>query len=171
MSATIRTITTVVDETLTEAGRPVTPATRVAIALAVVANPWVRCGFVADLSPLADEVASELGKLLDERVRTALGAPVEAYGAAAIVGLDGELEHGCALLGALRDVPPSSVQKRAPAGATFDIPLTHVTDPALRSHQQSVEARLADAPRADEIIIGLAAATGGRPLARRVGSR
>jgi hypothetical protein len=59
-----------------------------------------------------------------------------------------------------------AVEKRAAAGSTFDIPLKHVTDATIRSHHQTVEARLADAPRADEIVVGLAAAAQGRPHAR-----
>jgi hypothetical protein len=58
------------------------------------------------------------------------------------------------------------VEKRAPAGCTIDIPLKHVTDATIRSHHQTVEVRIGDAPRADEIIIGLAAAAQGRPQAR-----
>ena len=66
---------------------------RVAIVLAVIENPWAGQGFVADLAPLIDEVAPELGELLSARCIEALGVPAEAYGKAGIVGLDGELEH------------------------------------------------------------------------------
>ena len=54
----------------------------------------------------------------------------------------------------------------APAGASFDIPLKHVTDYTIRSHHQSVTAYIPDAPRADELVIGLAAASRGRPQER-----
>src|SRR5699024_11326619 len=49
-----------------------------------------------------DEVAPELGKLLAPRVMEALGTPLEAYGKAAIVGLNGEIEHGSALIHTLK---------------------------------------------------------------------
>lgn len=177
MSTAIRSITTYVDETLTEGGRPVEPAARTAVVLAVLANPWAGQGFVAELGPTIDEVAPELGKLLSDRVVTALDAPVEAYGKAAIVGLDGEIEHGSGLIHTLkfgnyfRDAARAStllpaVEKRAPAGTVFDIPLKHVTDATIRSHHQSVEVRVPDAPRAEELIVGLAAAAQGRPQAR-----
>lgn len=173
----IRKITTIVEETLTEGGRPVDPAARVAVVLAVVENPWAGQGWVDDLAPGIDAAASDLGKLLAPRVVAELGQKVEAYGKAAIVGLDGEVEHGSALIHTLKfgdhfrraaDATTllPAVEKRAAAGATFDIPLKHVTDATTRSHHQTVEVRLADAPRADEIIIGLAAAAQGRPQAR-----
>jgi hypothetical protein len=177
VSATIRSIHTVVDEIHNEGGRPVEPAARVAVVLAIIENPWARQGFVQDLGPTIDAVAPHLGKLLSDRVVDALGAPVEAYGKAAIVGLDGEIEHGSGLIHTLkfgnhfRDAASATtllpaVEKRAAAGTVFDIPLKHVTDATIRSHHQTVEARVPDAPRADEIIIGLAAAAQGRPKAR-----
>lgn len=173
----LRKIITQVEEVFTEAGQPVDPAVRVAVVLAVIDNPWHGQGFVADLAPGINETAPELGALLAPVVIEALGAPVEAYGKAAIVGLDGEVEHGSGLIHTLkfgdffRDAAGAttllpSVEKVAPAGASFDIPLKHFTDSTIRSHHQSVEVRTSDAPRAGEIIIGLAAASSGRPKAR-----
>lgn len=173
----IRKIVTYVEETSTEGGRRVDPPARTAVVVAVVANPWAGQGFVDNLLPKIDEVAPELGALLAPRVAEALNAPIEAYGKAAIVGLDGEVEHGSALIHTLkfgdhfRKVAEAAtllpaVEKRATAGTGFDIPLKHVTDAATRSHHQSVEMRVPDAPRADEILVGLAAAAQGRPHAR-----
>jgi hypothetical protein len=107
----------------------------------------------------------------------ALGAPAEAYGKAGIVGLSGELEHASGLIHTLkfgnffRDAANATtllpaVEKVAPAGASFDIPLKHVTDYTIRSHHQSVTVAVPDAPRADELVIGLAAANQGRPQQR-----
>ncbi|GAA4128114.1 amino acid synthesis family protein [Actinomadura keratinilytica] len=173
----VRKIVTTVEEVLTEGGEPVSPAARVAVVLAVIDNPWAGQGFVRDLAPVIDDVAPRLGELLAPRVVEALGAPVEAYGKAAIVGLDGEIEHGSALIHTLKfgdhfrkaaDATTllPAVEKRAGAGTVFDIPLKHVTDATTRSHHQTVEARVPDAPRAGEIVIGLAAAAQGRPQAR-----
>ena len=82
-----------------EGGRAVDPPARVAIvAAAVIENPWAGQGFVEDLTAGIDATASDLGALLAPRVLEALGAPAEAYGKAAIVGLDGEIEHGSALI-------------------------------------------------------------------------
>ncbi|MHA7179622.1 amino acid synthesis family protein [Arthrobacter sp. MDB2-24] len=172
-----RKIVTLVEEILTEGGRPVEPAARVAVVAAVIANPWAGQGFVEDLNPGIDANASDVGALLAARVVEALGEPVEAFGKAAIVGLDGEIEHGSALIHTLkfgnhfRDAASATtllpaVEKRGPAGVTFDIPLKHVTDATIRSHHQSIEVRLADAPHPGEIVIALAAAAQGRPQQR-----
>ena len=173
----VRKIITIVDEVRTEGGRPVDPAARVAVVAAVIENPWAGEGFVEDLAPGIDATASDLGKLLAPRVIEALGAPVEAYGKAAIVGLDGEVEHGSALIHTLkfgdhfRDAASATtllpaVEKRGPAGVLFDIPLKHVTDATIRSHHQSFEVRIPDAPHPGEIVIALAAAAQGRPQQR-----
>jgi hypothetical protein len=173
----VRKIVTLVEETLTEGGRPVQPNARVAVVAAVIENPWAGQGFVEDLSAGIDAAASRVGELLAPRVVKALGGTVEAYGKAAIVGLDGELEHGSALIHTLkfgdhfRNAASATtllpaVEKRGPAGVTFDIPLKHVTDATIRSHHQSIEVRLADAPHSGEIVIALAAAAQGRPQQR-----
>ncbi|MEU7488602.1 amino acid synthesis family protein [Streptomyces sp. NPDC042319] len=174
---TVRRIITFTEDVHTEGGKPVDPPARTAVVLAVIENPWAGQGFVEDLLPGIDEVAPRLGELLAPRVVEALGAPVEAYGKAAIVGLDGEVEHGSALIHTLRfgdhfrkaasaTTLLPAVEKRAAAGAVFDIPLKHITDATIRSHHQTIEARVPDGPRADEIVIGLAAASRGRPQAR-----
>lgn len=173
----IRKIVTVIDEIHTEGGRPVDPAARVAVVAAVIDNPWAGEGFIEDLGPGIDAHASDLGKLLAPAVLEALGAPAEAYGKAAIVGLDGEIEHGSGLIHTLkfgnhfRDAASATtllpaVEKRGPAGVLFDIPLKHITDATIRSHHQSFEVRIPDAPHPGEIVIALAAAAQGRPQQR-----
>ena len=174
---TVRKLMTVVEDVREEGGRPVQPVARTAVALAVVRNPWAGRGFVEELGDVIDEVARALGALLAPRVVEALGAPVEAYGKAAIVGLDGEIEHGSGLIHTLKfgdhfrtaanaTTLLPAVEKRAPAGAAFDIPLKHVTDATIRPHPQTVEVRIGDAPRPDELVVGLAAASRGRPQSR-----
>ncbi|MDF3307025.1 amino acid synthesis family protein [Rhodococcus sp. T2V] len=173
----VRKIITVVEEILTEGGRPVSPAARVAIVAAVIDNPWAGQGFVDDLGPGIDDTASAAGALLAPKVLEALGAPAEAYGKAAIVGLNGEIEHGSGLIHTLKfgdhfrkaanaTTLLPAVEKRGPAGIVFDIPLKHITDATIRSHHQTVEVRIADAPHPNEIVIALAAAAQGRPQQR-----
>jgi hypothetical protein len=173
----IRKIVTIVDETAREGGRAVSPVARVAVVAAVVENPWGGQPFVEDLGPGILEHASDLGALLAPRVIEALGSPVEAYGKAAIVGLDGEIEHGSALIHTLQfgdhfrkaaeaTTLLPAVEKRGPAGVVFDIPLKHKTDATIRSHHQSFEVRISDAPHPGEIVIALAAAAQGRPQQR-----
>jgi Protein of unknown function (DUF1185). len=173
----VRKIITLLEETVTEGGRPVEPAARVAVVAAVIENPWAGQGFVEDLSAGIEATASDLGALLAPRVIEALGANVEAYGKAAIVGLEGEIEHGSALIHTLqfgdhfRQAADATtllpaVEKRAGAGAVFDIPLKHKTDATIRSHHQSIEVRIADAPHPGEILVALAASAQGRPQQR-----
>jgi hypothetical protein len=173
----VRKIVTVFEETLEEGGRSVDPPARIAAVAAVIANPWHGQDFVGDLGPMIDAVASPLGGLLAPRVVEVLGAPVEAYGKGALVGLGGEIEHGSGLIHTLkfgdhfRNAASATtllpaVEKRGVAGATFDVPLKHITDATVRSHHQTVELRVADAPTEGEIVVALAAASGGRPQAR-----
>ena len=178
MSAAIRKIVVVVDETLTEMGRPVEPPIRRAAAVAVIANPYAG-RYVEDLSPLI-AMGEELGDLLAQRAVAVLGISgdaVESYGKAALVGEDGELEHAAALLhpkmgGPVRQalgggaaLIPSS-KKRGGPGAVLDIPLGHKDAAFVRSHFDGMEVRINDAPRAGEIAVAVALTTGGRPLPR-----
>jgi hypothetical protein len=173
----VRKVVTIVEEVRQEGGREVSPAARVAVVAAVIENPWAGQGFVEDLSAGIDATASDLGKLLAPLVLEALGRPAEAYGKAAIVGIDGEIEHGSALIHTLKfgdhfrsaaDATTllPAVEKRGPAGVVFDVPLKHITDATIRSHHQSIEVRISDAPHPGEIVVGLAAAAQGRPQQR-----
>ncbi|MFC0581993.1 amino acid synthesis family protein [Micrococcoides hystricis] len=173
----VRKIVTHVEDVLIEGGRQVDPVTRVAFVGAVIPNPWAGQGFVEDLSHGIDSVASDLGALLASRVIEALETELEAYGKAAIVGLNGEIEHGSALIHTLKfgdhfrqaakaTTLLPAVEKRSAAGRPFDVPLKHFTDATIRSHHQSIELCFADIPHPDEILIGLAAASHGRPQQR-----
>ena len=178
MKAQIRKIMTVVDETLTEQGQPVSPPIRRAAAIAIIANPFAG-KFQQDLTELID-IGEELGQLLAERAVAALGingSNVESYGKAAAVGENGELEHAAAILHPKLGAPfrkvlgkgaaliPSS-KKRGGMGVALDIPLGHKDAAFVRSHFDGMEVRVSDAPRANEIGIAVAVTTGGRPLPR-----
>ncbi|MGD0723467.1 MAG: amino acid synthesis family protein [Roseiarcus sp.] len=178
MNAEIRKIVTIVEETHREIGRPIAPPTRRAAAIAVIANPFAG-RYVEDLGPLI-EFGEELGALLTARAVEALGVPgaaVESYGKAAAVGENGELEHAAAILHPRLGAPvrkalgkgaaliPSS-KKRGGPGVALDIPLGHKDAAYVRSHFDGMEVRIADAPRADEIMVAVALTDSGRPLAR-----
>lgn len=177
-SIVIRKIAVFVEETHVEMGRPISPSTRKAVAMAVIQNPYAG-RYEEDLSLLID-AGEMLGKLLGERCVQALGiAPHEAqsYGKAAIVGERGELEHAAAILHPKLGAPlrkavekgaalvPSS-KKRGGPGTSIDIPLGHKDAAFVRSHFDAVEARLTDAPFADEILVAVAVTDSGRPLPR-----
>ena len=153
-----------------------------AAALAVISNPFAG-QFVDDLSALVD-VGAELGSLLGERALDVLGVPVaeiQSYGKAAIVGVNGDLEHCAAILhprlgkpfravlGGGEAIIPSSI-KRGTAGTAIDVPL-HSKDDAWRfAHFDAMEVRVADAPGPDEIVVALAITNCGRPH-ERVGDK
>jgi len=178
MSARIRKIVTVVEETQREAGVAVNPPTRRAAAVAVIENPFAG-RYVEDLSPLI-AIGEELGKLLAERAVAALGIKgpeAQSYGKAAAVGENGELEHAAAILHPKMGAPvravlgkgaaliPSS-KKRGGLGTVLDIPLGHKDAAFVRSHFDGMEVQINDAPRANEIMVAVAVTDSGRPLPR-----
>ena len=172
-----RKVCGIVEDVFRQAGRAVDPPVRIAAVGAVVANPLAG-RFVADVSPLADAYCEPLGALLTERALEALGGgEVEAYGKGALVGLAGEVEHGSAIIHNLRfgnlvrggaggsSLLPSA-EKVGPAGATLDLALKHKFDHTVRSHHQTFEVRIPDAPRDDEVLVWVVLASSGRPHAR-----
>jgi hypothetical protein len=178
MKAEIRKIVTFVEETHREMDRGITPPTRRAAAVAVIANPFAG-RYVEDLTPLTD-IGEELGRLLTEKAVAALGiegARVESYGKAAAVGENGELEHAAAILHPKMGTPvrkvlqkgaaliPSS-KKRGGLGCVLDVPLGHKDAAYVRSHFDGMEVQINDAPRANEIMVAIAVTDSGRPLPR-----
>ncbi|MBB5050849.1 hypothetical protein HNQ36_000797 [Afipia massiliensis] len=178
MSAVIRKIVTVVEETLMEGGRDVSPPTRRAAAIAVIDNPFAG-KFADDLAPLV-AIGEELGELLAARAVAALGiegSKAQSYGKAAAVGENGELEHAAAILHPKMGAPvrkvlgkgaaliPSS-KKRGGLGTVLDIPLGHKDAAFVRSHFDGMEVQISDAPRANEIMVAVAVTDSGRPLPR-----
>lgn len=176
--ANIRKIVTVVEEVRTEMGQRVSPPTRRAAAIAVIANPFAG-RYVADLEELM-AIGEELGGMLGAACVKALGIrPEEAqgYGKAALVGENGELEHAAAILHPRLGKPlraavekgaalvPSN-KKRGPMGHPLDVPLGHKDAAYVRSHFDGMEVRVNDAPRADEILVAVAVSDSGRPLPR-----
>ncbi|MFZ9238867.1 MAG: amino acid synthesis family protein [Burkholderiaceae bacterium] len=178
MKTDIRKLIVQVDETRFEMGQQIQPPTRRAVAIAVIANPFAG-RYAENLDELSD-IGAELGKLLGERCVAALGiAPSEAesYGKAAIVGEGGELEHAAAILhpklGApLREAVEKgaalvpSAKKMGGLGTAIDVPLGHKDAAFVRSHFDAIEARVSDAPRANEIVVAVAVTDSGRPLPR-----
>lgn len=178
MSANIRKLIVQVDETRIEMGQAVDPPVRKALAMAVIANPCAG-RYVENLDELV-AIGEELGGLLGRKCVQALGvAPGQAqsYGKAAIVGEAGELEHAAAILHPKLGTPlrqavekgaalvPSS-KKRGGLGTAIDVPLGHKDAAYVRSHFDAMEARVSDAPRADEIVVAVVVTDGGRPLPR-----
>ena len=167
----------VVEEIFHEGGPIAGIPLRRAAALAVIHNPFAGkyvpeiSGFMEDLNPLGLEMA--------KAIVTALGGDakiVEGYGKGAIVGQAGELEHGALwhvpggyamreLLGNAKAIVASTKKVGGP-GTRLDVPITHINASYVRSHFDSMEVGIADAPKADEILLAFVMTTGPRVHAR-----
>ena len=178
MAAQIRKLIVQVDETRIEMGRAIDPPTRRALAMAVIANPFAG-RYEENLDALI-AIGEELGGLLGDKCVAALGikpGDAHSYGKAAIVGEAGELEHAAAILHPKLGAPlrnavgkgaalVPSAKKRGGLGTAIDVPLGHKDAAFVRSHFDAMEARVADAPRANEIVVAVVVTDSGRPLAR-----
>jgi hypothetical protein len=183
VAATIRKTLLHVETTLIEGGREASKPLKLIAAMAVVKNPWAGRGFVEDLKPEIQAVAPVLGEMLTKMIIETAGSGemVEAYGKAAVVGLDGEVEHASALIHTLRfgnhyrtAVGAKSYLAfcniRGGANAPIMIPLMDKNDEGRRSHYLTIHCAILDAPAADEIVVALGASIGGRPH-HRIGDR
>ncbi len=174
----IRKIITVVEDTNTEIGQAIDPPTRKCAAVAVIENPCAG-KFSKDLSELIS-YGEQLGQLLGDKAVAALGvdpSQTESYGKAALVGMQGELEHAAAILHPALGAPlrkavekgaalvPSN-KKMGSCGHPLDVPLGHKDAAYVRSHFDGMEVRVTDAPRANEILVAVAVTDSGRPLPR-----
>lgn len=178
MKANIRKVATFTDAVQVEMGQTVDPPSRRAAAVAIIENPY------SDLfSPGLDElvaIGEELGGYLGDKCVEALSCKpddIQSYGKAAMVGENGEIEHAAAILHPKLGAPlrkavdngaalvPSSKKMGGP-GQPLDIPLGHKDAAYVRSHFDGMTVQINDAPRPDEIMVAVAVALTGRPLAR-----
>ncbi len=158
-----------------EAGEAADPPVVNAAALIVIENPFAG-RFVEDLSPLFD-IALQLGEQYMPQVVAQLSRPPLAYGKAAIVGLEGDVEHAAALLhptlgkpmraavGGGENLIPS-ITKVASAGTAIDVPLAHKDETWSFNELDTMTLFVADAPRPREVLVIMAASDGGRPRPR-----
>ncbi len=178
----IRKFVTFDEEVLTEGFKKAPQPWRMYAVAAVITNPWAG-RYVEDLKPEINTIGPELGEQLTDRIITLAGGGdnIEAYGKSAVVGLEGEIEHASALIHTLRfgnhyrtAVGATSylsfANTRGPANAPIAVPLMDKHDAGRRSHYLTVQFSIADAPRADELVIVLGGASGGRPH-HRIGDR
>lgn len=151
---------------------------RKAAAAAVVTNPLAG-RYEADLAELLT-LGAALGELLVVEALAALAmdpAEVSAYGKAAIVGTDGELEHAAALIHPTFGAPVRAALGKGPAiipstkllggpGTRIVAPLTNCTDIWSFDEMDAIAISIDDAPRPGEVVVVLALGAGGRPLHR-----
>jgi hypothetical protein len=162
-----------VDEVAIEAGQAVSPPLRKVAVVAIIDNPFAG-KFEKDLSPLT-KASEEIGRHMS-KMAMALLAPhrPESYGKGALIGINGEQEHGVAMLttvfgNAMREATGggkawiSSLTKRAAPDGSIDIPLAHKDALYVRSHYDGITITLPDAPQPNEIALICAFASRGRP--------
>lgn len=182
MNPEIRKIVTYDEEILIEGFRKTEKPWRTFAVAAVITNPWAG-KFVDNLKPEIQAYGPILGEMLTDRMLRLAGSgdAIEAYGKAAIVGLNGEIEHASALIHTLRfgnfyreAVGAKSylafTNTRAGANAPIMVPLMDKNDAGRRSHYLTIQFSISDAPRDDEIVIVLGGAMSGRPH-HRIGDR
>lgn len=178
----IRKIVTFDEETLIEGFKPAERPLRLFAVAAVITNPWAG-RYVENLKPEIMDFGPKLGEMLTNRIIALAGGgdAIEAYGKAAVVGLNGEIEHGSALIHTLRfgnfyreavgaKSYLSFANTRGGANSPIHVPLMDKNDAGRRSHYLTLQFSIADAPRDDEIVIVLAGSNGGRPH-HRIGDR
>ena len=168
----IRKFAYAIEEIFHEGGPVSDTPLRRAAAIAVIENPFAGRyepdiqWFMEDLKPLGLQMAQRLVEILG-------GADqVEGYGKGALVGAAGELEHGAlwhvpggyamrALLNDSNAIVPST-KKVCGVGARLDVPMTHINASYVRSHFDTMEVGLNDAPKAGEMALVLVMSTGAR---------
>ena len=168
-------------EIRTEAGRTLTAPTRRVAAAAVLRNPHAGKPAIDDFTDLVD-LSVAVGEILTARVLSALGdAKPIGYGKAALVGTDGDLEHGAAMIhvriglamrkgaGAGPALIPGNAKVGA-AGAPIDIIFGGMHDAWDYNAMDSMTISIPDAPRPGEILLAVAFLAGGRPNARIAGA-
>jgi hypothetical protein len=176
----VRKKLTTIEEIFHEFGPASAAPLRRGAALAVIRNPYAGSyvenilSFMDDLKPLGLEMARALVAALGGNHKS-----IQGYGKGAIVGAAGELEHGALwhapggygmreVLGDAKAIVASTKKVGGP-GSRLDVPITHINASYVRSHFDSMEVGITDAPRADEILLALVMTTGPRIHARSGG--
>lgn len=172
-----------VDTTYVEAGKPAPQPVKMVAMAAVIDNPWAGQGYVDDLRSKILEFAPALAEALVPPLLDELGGPdaLEAYGKAAVVGVNGEIEQASGFIHTLRfgnrfrdavggTAYLSFTNRRAGPGTSIQIPMMHKQDAGLRSHYLTVSFSIEDAPGPDEIVVALGGAASGRAHPR-IGNR
>jgi hypothetical protein len=176
----IRKKLTCVEEIFHEGGPPAAKPLRRAATIAVIRNPSAG-QYIADIEVFMHDL-KPLGLEMARTLVAALGGDpkiIEGYGKGAIVGSAGELEHGALwhapggygmreVLGGAKAIVASTKKVGGP-GTRLDVPITHINASYVRSHFDSMEVGINDAPRADEILLALVMTTGARIHARAGG--
>ena len=179
MDLKLRKFAKFVDKTFIEGGKKAKEPVLLVSVAGVIQNPWSGKEFVEDLKPEILDLAPKIGDLLVPELIKEIGSgdKILAYGKAAMVGLNGEIEHASAFIPTLRFGNKfreavggtsylSFTNTRGPAGSKISIPMMHKTDAGLRPYYLTHEFTIHDAPNENEIVIAIGGATTGRAHAR-----
>ncbi|PBB32484.1 amino acid synthesis family protein [Mesorhizobium sp. WSM3868] len=174
MDLGVRKFCTFIEQVFVEGGKKADQPISMVVVAAVLKNPWAGQGFVENLRPEILRLAPGLGAEMTKRLVALLSADkVEAYGKAASVGVNGEIEHASALIHTLRfgnmfrtavngTTYLSFTNTRNGPGALLSLPMTHKSETGKRSHFLTANFQVPDAPGADEVLIAIGACDGGR---------
>jgi hypothetical protein len=176
----IRKIVVFGEEINSEYGAPVKPALRRIAIGAVFKNPLLGQPAGADLQPLI-KLSNELGETLTKRALDMLGtSELRAYTKGVIVGTNGDLEHGAAMIHprlgmAMRKtirrgrvIIPGHAKVGA-AGTILDLLYGPIDSGWDLDAVDSMQVLVPDSPRPDEIVLFVGYATGPRANARSKG--
>ena len=179
-SVEVRKIVVCVEEIRHDGGPPLTSPVRKGWVGCVVKNPFAG-RYEQDVQWMMDAL-KPLGLECSTKLLAALGGDakaIQAYGKGSIVGVAGEIEYGALwhvpggyamreMLGRALAIVPSAC-KVAAIGASLDLPIHHKDACYVRSHFDAMTLMIPDAPRADELVLAITMASGGRPHARAGG--
>lgn len=171
----IRKRSLTIETTYHEGGPAAEVPLKMAAACAVIRNPYAG-RYEPDLMPFMAELRTLGTSLAQELVDTLGRDKVEVYSKAAIVGVDGEMEHGAvwheaggwamrSVLGEPKAIVPAA-KAVAGAGYRLMVPVHYIHACYVRSHFNSIEVGIQDAPRPKEILFALVMGTGGRVHSR-----
>jgi hypothetical protein len=177
----LRQITVISQDVLSEGGRKLANPTRRVAACGVLQNPYAGQPAIDDFSTLID-LSVEAGEILTKRALEAL-APLSprSYGKGALIGAAGDLEHGAAMIHVRVGLPmrrqagggPALIPGNAKVGAMgspIDIIFGGMEDSWDYDAMDAMTVTIADAPKADEILLVIAFLGGTRPNARIKGN-
>jgi hypothetical protein len=167
----IRKRSLIIETTYHEGGPVADKPLKLAASCAVIRNPYAG-RYEENLLPFMAELRA-LGTLLSQELVDTLGKEnIEVYSKAAIVGVNGELEHGAvwheaggwamrSVLGEPKAMVPAA-KAVAATGYRLMVPLHYIHASYVRSHYNTMEIGIQDAPRPNEILFALVMGTGGR---------
>ena len=167
--------------TYLEGWKEVPEPTLLVAAIVIIKNPWFGRGHVENMRPKIQEHGPAIGKILTRMLLDVTGDWLEGCGKASVVGMGGEIEHAQALTHTLHfgnqfreAINAKSYlvfsNTRDAANCVITIPLMDKDDAGRRSHYQTIQTSISDAPAEDEIIVALGVSVGGHPN-HRIGDR